>query len=131
MYFYSDSTGIIQQGSKNTLTTLGFGYAGGNCGKNPEGVNNPALQGVVCVGPLPRGVYTIGQPVDHTHLGPCAMPLTPDLANDMFGRSGFFIHADTAAEDHGASEGCIVLPLAIRQRIAAGLATDDRITVTA
>ena len=91
MYFYSQTSGVLQQGTDETLETLGTGYAGGNCGKNPEGVNNPAMQCVVCVGPLPRGLYTIGRPQDPvTHLGPCAMPLDPGGSNVMCGRYGFF-----------------------------------------
>lgn len=129
MYFYSQSTGRLQHGINNTLTIIGTGYAGGNCGKNPEGRNNPAMQGVRMIGPLPRGVYTIGQPIEHTKLGPCAVPLTPDPSNDMMGRSAFFIHADTITPGD-ASEGCIVLGPSIRQRIAASLTEDNRITVT-
>jgi type VI secretion system (T6SS) effector TldE1-like protein len=129
MYFYSQSTGSLKQAISHALTVIGTGYAGGNCGKNPEGRNNPAMEGVRCVGPLPRGVYTIGAPVDHTHLGPCAMPLTPDPANDMMGRSAFFIHADTVTFGD-ASEGCIVLGPTIRRHIADNLAIDNQITVT-
>ena len=36
---------------------------------------------------LPQGTYTIGAPVEKTHLGPCAMPLMPAPSNKMFGRS--------------------------------------------
>ena len=31
------------------------GYAGGNCGHNPEGKNNPDKQAIHNVGPIPRG----------------------------------------------------------------------------
>lgn len=91
------------------------GYAGGNEGKNPEGINNPEMTGVKDIGPLPEGLYTMGEPVEHSRLGPFAVPLTPDPANEMFGRGGFFCHGDTAALDHSASEGCIILPRAIRE----------------
>lgn len=130
MYFYSQSTGTLRQEVSGALSVIGTGYAGGNCGKNPEGRNNPAMQGVSCIGPLPQGVYTIGNPQNPvTHLGPCAMPLTPDPSNNMLGRADFFIHADTAIPGD-ASEGCIVVGPAIRERIADNLATDNRITVT-
>src|SRR5579862_3722677 len=50
-------------------------------------------------GPLPVGKYTIGPATDTIlKLGPIAMPLIPDPANEMFGRSGFFIHADSIKE---------------------------------
>jgi hypothetical protein len=59
-------------------------------------------------GPLPTGSYTIGPAEDSVKLGPVAMPLVPDPANQMHGRSGFFIHADSVANPGTASEGCIV-----------------------
>ena len=101
-----------------------FGYAGGNCGFNPEGVNNPDKQAVRNVGPLPRGRYYIARPVEHTHLGPFALPLLPDPANEMFGRGGFFAHDDTPRAPGHASEGCPVLPFAWRNAMAA---SDDKV----
>lgn len=92
-------------------------YAGGNCGKNPEGVNNPDMQFVSKTGPLPCGFYTLEDPVnteaDHTkwshpHLGAYAIPLEPDSDNEMGGRSGFFHHGDNGDHNQSASEGCIV-----------------------
>ncbi len=83
-----------------------FGYAG-----HGSGINNPDMAAIKKVGPLPVGVYRIGDPVDGTHLGPCAMPLKPDVANEMFGRGDFFIHADklnAETDPFQASEGCIV-----------------------
>lgn len=108
---------------------IGTGYAGGNCGKNPDGVNNPAMENVSCVGPLPCGTYTIGSPADNPKLGPFAIPLAPSSANAMFGRSAFFIHGDTSAMDNSASEGCIILARSIRNQIAAS--TDKLLQVIA
>jgi Protein of unknown function (DUF2778) len=85
------------------------GYAGGNCGKNPEGVDNPADEGIKDVGPLPEGLYTAGALVEHSHLGVDAIPLIPDPSNDMKGRGGFYLHGDTIPPGN-ASEGCIVQP---------------------
>ncbi|CAB4132809.1 Protein of unknown function DUF2778 [uncultured Caudovirales phage] len=93
------------------------GYAGGNCGKNPEGVNNPAMQNISCVGPLPQGTYTLGVPKVSSKLGPFAIPLIPATQNKMFGRSAFFIHGDKASPPKSASEGCIILPRPIREQI--------------
>jgi hypothetical protein len=93
------------------------GYAGGNCGKNPEGINNPDKQDVACVGPLPKGSYSLNPPQDSQKLGPYAIALTPNTKNQMFGRSGFFIHGDSIKTPRGASEGCIILPRNIRQQI--------------
>lgn len=82
------------------------------------GYNNPAQQSVHGVGPLPVGRYTIGDPLDPPdHLGPVAMPLTPDAGNEMFGRGSFFIHGESAAHPAMSSDGCIILPRDVRERI--------------
>jgi hypothetical protein len=89
------------------------GYSG-----NTDGFNNPAMQNVVGVGPVPCGTYRIGpphQPIDH--LGPEALPLVPGPENNMFGRSGFFIHGDNQAMNHTASNGCIILGPTFRKAI--------------
>jgi hypothetical protein len=90
------------------------GYSGGNVGKDPEGVNNPDDEGLKDIGPLPEGTYTFGEPVEHSELGVFAIPLIPDPSNDMRGRGGFYCHGDTAAMDHSASEGCIIMSRATR-----------------
>lgn len=105
---------------------LSKGYAGGNCGKNPEGRNNPDMCNVHDIGPLPEGLYTMGEPVEHSHLGPFAIPLTPDAANEMFGRGDFYVHGDTTPSGN-ASKGCIVQPRATRN--AAHASPDQRIQV--
>jgi hypothetical protein len=110
MLFYDRTGGCLSQGpDANTLTSVAGGfYAGMNLGKN-----NPAMQDVHNVGPLPAGVYTIGQlqiypPGDPLrHLGPC-MRLTPNPKNVMFGRGGFFFHLDNPAHVGMSSDGCIV-----------------------
>lgn len=110
MWRYRQSTGEMFDPSG---TRAAVGYAGGNCGKNPEGRNNPAMQNVKSIGPLPQGIYTFDEPILQSHLGPFAIPLIPDPANKMFGRSDFFCHGDTTPSGN-ASEGCIIMPRAIR-----------------
>jgi len=97
-------------------------YTGGDAGHDPEGINNPAMQSVHDVGPIPRGpkadgtpnCYTMLDPVNHPKLGPYAIPLLPDEDNEMFGRSGFFCHGDNFAMNRSASDGCIIAPHQIR-----------------
>lgn len=91
------------------------GYAGGNEGKNPEAINNPDMCNVPRTGPLPPGLYTMQEPVEHSKLGPYAIPLSPDPSNQMFNRGGFYMHGDTTPSGN-ASEGCIIMPRAIRER---------------
>jgi hypothetical protein len=110
MFTFEQSTGKWFDPSGQHIAT---GYAGGNCGKNPEGINNPAMQNVACIGPLPCGIYTKGTLVPESHLGRDAIQLIPDPNNEMFGRSDFYCHGDTV-KPHCASEGCITLPHDIR-----------------
>ena len=105
------------------------GYSGGNCGKNPDGVNNPAMCRVHNIGPIPPGMYMHGLAVDHSQLGNFAIPLLPFDANEMWGRTGFFMHGDNSAMNKSASDGCIVMPLTIRQRFY--LSTDHVLEVVA
>jgi hypothetical protein len=104
------------------------GYAGGNCGKNPEGKNNPAMVNVRSIGPLPPGWYTFGELVLQSHLGPYAIPLIPDASNEMFGRSDFYCHGDTTPSGN-ASEGCVIMPRFVRETMYTGAIR--RIQVTA
>ena len=93
-------------------TLLGRGYSGAGAGKN-----NPSLENVVDIGPIPSGIYRIGDPQWHPLLGEYAIPLTPDVANDMFGRSDFWLHGDSDIHPGAASKGCPVLALAYREAI--------------
>lgn len=114
MWTYEQATGQLTDPDGSPIA---IGYAGGNCGDNPEGVNNPDMQDQHSIGPLPRGRYTFSSPVDNTHLGPFAMPLIPEPDNEMFGRSAFFCHGDNPHGDRSASQGCIIMPRAVRNAI--------------
>ena len=94
---------------------VGVGYAG-----NGIGLNNPAAQDDGFVGPLPAGEYTIGPPHSPPdHMGPFALPLYPSPTNEMFGRNGFFMHGDNEKMNHTASDGCMIMGLAIRSQVSA------------
>jgi hypothetical protein len=116
MWIYSQSTGRLYAPDGTHAAT---GYAGGNEGKNPEGVNNHSLQDQKSVGPLPVGFYTIGDVVQQSQLGPYAIHLVPDASNTMYGRGGFFMHGDTPQLNNSASEGCIIMPRAVRNDVVA------------
>ncbi len=106
MWIFDSTTGWL---TGPDGTQVERGYAGGNLGDNPEGINNKVYQYTRFIGPLPVGLYTFGTAVEGTHLGPLAIPLTPDADNDMRGRSDFYCHADTIGHPRCASEGCIVM----------------------
>lgn len=120
MLIYSQSSGEMRTAAG---LLLGTGYAG-----HGPGVNNPVMQSVHDVGPLPQGIYTINPPVNTTTHGPYVMWLTPNPANHMFGRSGFGIHADELANPgkHLASTGCIVMSNAARIAIWTDAQADGR-----
>ena len=120
MLSYQQSTGEL---SSDDGSIEGSGFAGNNSrhGVNPDhvpGFNNPGAQVLRKIGPLPVGLYALAEPITHPELGPLAFKLTPDPANQMFGRDGFWIHGASSTDPMNSSEGCIVLPHAVRARIA-------------
>ncbi len=93
--------------------TIGSGYSGA-----PGFVNNPEAEGRRNQGPIPRGRWKIGRPTQvHPRLGRLVIPLTPD-GHDAKGRSAFLIHGDSLRRPGTASQGCIILPYAVRLFIA-------------
>ena len=111
MWTYEQSTGQLFHNG----VFHGAGYAG-----NGAGLNNPAMQDVSCVGPLPRGRYRIvGPPYDSPKVGKCVLNLEPDPGNEMFGRSAFRMHGERLppAPPKEASEGCIVQARDVRVRV--------------
>ena len=116
---YNQRTGEL---TTDSGCIIGKGYAG-----HGEGKNNPGMQNVKMIGPLPKGFYTIGKPYDSTRTGQFTLPLTPELGNEMFGRSDFKIHGDNIIAPGTASNGCIVLPRVIRNQINA--CADKRLEV--
>ncbi len=113
---YSQSTGSMT--CTNDATGLQYLSCSGLYAGNGSGLNNPNAQNQHNVGPLPQGNYVVGAP--NNRRGPYTRPLTPDPSNNMFGRSGFLIHGDNAAQNNSASEGCIVAPRDCRSGIPTG-----------
>lgn len=102
--------------SAGTLTRDGLiegrGYAGHQYGKN-----NPDAQDAPGIGPVPRGMWTIGEPHTSPTTGPFTMNLDPEPGTDTCGRSAFRIHGDSIANPGEASHGCIILPRPVRVEI--------------
>lgn len=109
MWTYRQSDGLMldPQGYP-----AGSGYSGAGNGKN-----KPDAQSIHNVGPIPRGAYHIQAPQNTVTHGPYVLPLLPDPANEMFGRYGFLIHGDSVVHPGTASEGCIIMPRDVRERI--------------
>lgn len=106
MWTYQQSTGAIWQ---NNAAPLGHGYAGA-----PGAVNDASKQHLRNVGPLPRGLYRMLPAVTHPRLGAVAIELQPDLHNEMFKRSDFWIHGDNRLNNRTGSLGCPVMVRAVR-----------------
>lgn len=121
MNTYQQSTGRLTN-SEGVL--IGDGYSG-----NGLGLNNPQMQSVAMHGPIPQGVYEVGPALTEAKLGCLAMALIPRTGQNLFGRSGFFIHGDNQAMNHTASEGCIIMPRGVRTAIA--LSGDKELRVIA
>jgi hypothetical protein len=110
-FTYAQSSGDFAKFGGDRLVT---GYAG-----NGQWINDPASQNVHGHGPLPQGMYTILRAITHPRVGAIAMELHPFSSNNMFLRSGFFIHGPHADDKRDSSDGCIILPHEIRVALAA------------
>jgi RHS repeat-associated protein len=116
LWEYAQATGVLtyindQSGERRVVAT---GYAG-----HGNGVNNPAMEDVANIGPIPQGRWTIGASRDDPGgLGPTVMNLDANEGTDTHGRDLFRIHGDNSRCDQSASEGCIILGPAARQEIA-------------
>lgn len=120
---YSQSLGMLHKDGD----LVASGWAG-----NGEGKNNPAMQNVRCVGPLPQGLWIVGVWQDHPRLGHLVAPLT-QIEGETFGRDSFFIHGPSKNKDHYGQEsmGCIVVPIAGRIRVASALPEGSKLRVVA
>jgi len=109
MFTYIQLTGELLD---PTGKLLAQGYSGLGIAKN-----DPAAQMLPNQGPIPCGKYLILQPENSPTHGPYAIPLSPYASNEMFGRSGFMMHGDSREHPGAASEGCIIMPRAVREAV--------------
>lgn len=115
MWLYVQSTGNLYHDDSPDAVATGYSGFG-------EGKNNPALEQVHDVGPIPRGFWDIGDPECVTTVGPhgpFVLPLTAKEGTETFGRSGFLCHGDSINHAGSASHGCIVMSRPVREEIAA------------
>jgi Protein of unknown function (DUF2778) len=118
MFSFNTTTGEF----KHDNLHLGYGYSGNGVGKN-----NPEMERISNVGPIPRGRYRIGKPYTDEKLGPIVMHLDPFPETDDFGRSLFRIHGDSIDHPGNASDGCICLGRTLRTIIT--MSSDDVLDV--
>lgn len=114
MWTYNQTTG--------ELARDGNAQAKGYSGKG-RGKNNPSLQGVRGVGPIPRGKWRMVNVYNSLNVGPFTITLhslddaSIDDRHEATGRSAFRIHGDSIRAPGTASKGCIILPRAVRERM--------------
>ena len=90
-----------------------MGYSGSG-----EGKNNPDMQSVRNVGPIPQGDWTIaGPPANTADHGPYVLRLTPQDETETFGRSGFLMHGDSKNAPGTASHVCVIMPRTVREQV--------------
>ena len=87
MWTYFQATGELKDAA-------GAVVAEGDSGRGP-GRNNPEMEHVHEVGPIPCGEYQIGALHNTEQHGPAVMGLA-QRSGEAFGRSGFLIHGDNA-----------------------------------
>ena len=108
MWIYSQSSGNLWD-DRGLLITRG--YSGGG-----EGLNNPKLEAVKNIGPIPRGMWVLSCLYDSKSVGPHAIVLEPSGHNALE-RTYFRIHGDNRHMNKTASEGCVILPRPIREKV--------------
>jgi len=109
VWSYVQKTGTLLRNNH----PVGKGYSGFDNGKN-----NPDLQAVANVGPIPQGTWTIiGPPFNSPEHGPYVMRLAPNKNTHTFGRNGFLLHGDSIEAPGCGSRGCIIMPRAVRELV--------------
>lgn len=107
-WLYESSSGwLSRKGSR-----LARGYSGA-----PGAVNDPAQQSLHDAGPIPEGIWMMGEPRDTVEHGPFAIPLVAMAGTETFGRSDFMVHGDSKEHPGAASKGCIIMPRFARERL--------------
>lgn len=112
-WLYSQLQGVLVRPDGVRYDGLYSGFGGG--------VNNPEMEDVAGIGPIPQGRWTFGEPFDDPETGPLCLALAPAPGTYTFNRGGFVIHGDEVEHpgEHLASHGCIVAPRAVREALAA------------
>ena len=109
MWVFNQANGVLAHNG----VQIGTGYSG-----HPPYVNDPSAEAIRGEGPIPRGFWTFGEAIQHPVLG-WALPISPNIGTETFGRDGFYCHGDEISHpgQELASDGCMIMGLAIRQEI--------------
>ena len=104
-WIYHQKSGELWRNGKK----IGTGYSG-----HGEGLNNPDMQHVRAVGPIPRGTWRMEGVYNSAKVGPFAIMLVPADGTDALGRYAFRVHGDNSRGNKSASNGCLIFPRNIR-----------------
>ena len=109
MWAYEQKTGALLHDGE----LVEKGYSGFD-----EGKNNPSMQALHDVGPIPSGEWKVsGPPTTTAEHGPFVLKLTPSNNTNTFGRAGFLMHGDSLHAPGCASKGCIILSRTTREQV--------------
>lgn len=114
-WLWDQSEGKLYSDTKKNLVSSGYSGAG-------RGKNNPSLQNLQGIGPIPRGKWKMIRVYNSNSVGPFTIELMAldEKLNDIHEasrRSAFRIHGDSIKNAGNASRGCIILPRAVRERM--------------
>ena len=108
MWTWDQSAGVLSRAG----AIVSRGYSG-----RGRGLNNPQMQAVWSVGPIPAGRWRFAGMAEDNRTGPLSIVILPEPGTDTEGRSGFRCHGDNVRMNLSASHGCIILPHAVRRAI--------------
>lgn len=91
---------------------VGRGYSGA-----PGYVNNANAVAVKGKGPIPPGEWFFSR-APWSSKGPQVLSLMKGTETETYGRTAFMIHGDNKRMNRSASNGCIILPRSVRDRMA-------------
>lgn len=128
MFQYFQKTGMMRRIEGVSDYPFALGYSG-----HGEGKNNPDMEQVSNIGPLPRGKFTMqvieenGIPVDYEGKAAPVIRLIPNSGTQMFGRAGMLIHGDFRNQElqGTASHGCVIENHSDRLRLAQAIRSGD------
>lgn len=118
-WIYEQGTGRFLHRNGDRTRLVAIGYAGA-----PPCLNDPAKDHVRQCGPIPKGSYRL-RVLKHPRFAAPAIFCDPFESNEMFGRSGFYIHGDNRHGDRTASTGCIILSRLVRSKVADAISRGD------
>ena len=102
---YSQSTGVLFNHSTNQSWQCYSGHG--------DGLNNPQLQDLVMVGPIPQGSWEVVEIASDLKTGPVTWFLewmAPIWSYPGRDKGSFRVHGDNAEVNHTASDGCVIAP---------------------